>query len=378
MQRTHLIASALLAATAAPTYAQTLIARYQLDETTGTMCADSSGNGLNGTFRGSFSLGQASAGGTCATAVDFDAAGMTDVIIPGAPPLQTLTQSLSVSAWINPESIPAQFAARRIFGNNNGGWMCGLNGDGLIFTTRFIQDYLQPGAGLVAGNWAHVAFVFDSTFGVTFYVDGFQLGFVPGSAPANTPNPDWFIGGFNGSIEFWDGLLDDVQVYSGELTSAQVMMLATTPCSSIGIGTGLGTNYCMAATNSTGSPGSIAAFGSTVASANDLTLTANGLPNSQFGIFVTSTTQAFVPGAGGTSNGNLCVGGSIGRFSAPNQILSTGQTGSISLVVDTMQVPQGATFTAIMAGDTWNFQAWHRDTVGLGSNFTEGLEIGFF
>jgi hypothetical protein len=30
-----------------------------------------------------------------------------------------------------------------------------------------------------------------------------------------------------------------------------------------------------------------------------------------------------------------------------------------------------------MAGQTWNFQAWHRDQVGLGSNFTDGLEIQF-
>ena len=31
----------------------------------------------------------------------------------------------------------------------------------------------------------------------------------------------------------------------------------------------------------------------------------------------------------------------------------------------------------IMMGETWNFQAGHRDGVGLGPNFTDGLEIAF-
>ena len=140
----------------------------------------------------------------------------------------------------------------------------------------------------------------------------------------------------------------------------------------------IGSSYsCMAVPNSTGSTGAISAIGSTIASAGDLTLVAENLPTSQFGIFVTSLSQAFVPGAGGTSNGNLCVGGSIGRFSAPNQILSTGTTGSFELTVDTALIPQGASFVTIAPGDTWNFQAWHRDPVGLGSNFTDGVTIDF-
>lgn len=121
----------------------------------------------------------------------------------------------------------------------------------------------------------------------------------------------------------------------------------------------------------------MSATGSTNAAANNLTLEASNLPTSQFGIFVTSMTQAFVPGAGGTSNGNLCLGGALGRFSQPSQILNTGSTGSFDLVVDTTMVPQGSGFVTIMAGDTWNFQAWHRDPVGVGSNFTDGLEIAF-
>ena len=137
----------------------------------------------------------------------------------------------------------------------------------------------------------------------------------------------------------------------------------------------VGTSYCTATANSTGVPGSITASGSTSVATNDLTLRAADLPLQQFGIFVTSQTQGFVVGAGGTSNGNLCLGGTIGRFTNPNQIGSTGANGEFALTIDLAAIPAGSSFVSAAAGETWNFQAWHRDTVGLGSNFTPGLSI---
>lgn len=138
----------------------------------------------------------------------------------------------------------------------------------------------------------------------------------------------------------------------------------------------IGVAYCLpGAANSTGAPATLSAFGSTSIATNDVTLAASGLPTNQFGIFVTSMVQAFVPGTGGTSNGNLCLGGTIGRYRLPGQILSSGSSGSFSFTIDLTALPQGGSFLAAMPGDTWNFQAWHRDGVGLGSNFTHGLEI---
>ena len=68
---------------------------------------------------------------------------------------------------------------------------------------------------------------------------------------------------------------------------------------------------------------------------------ASGMPTNQFGIFVTSRDQGFVMGAGGTSNGNLCLSGTLGRFSAPSQILTTGGSGSFDLAIDLTMVPEG-------------------------------------
>jgi hypothetical protein len=143
-------------------------------------------------------------------------------------------------------------------------------------------------------------------------------------------------------------------------------------------GGAIGNNYCTANPNSTGATGAIRATGSTSAAANDVTLQAGGLPNNAFGFFLTSLTQGFIANPGG-SQGNLCVGGNIGRYVGPGQVQNTGLTGGFSLVLDLTQTPTPVGFVAVQAGETWNYQAWHRDAVGgvATSNFTNGLEVAF-
>jgi hypothetical protein len=141
----------------------------------------------------------------------------------------------------------------------------------------------------------------------------------------------------------------------------------------------LGTNYCSPAVpNSTGSSGEISATGSRLVIDNDVTLTADLLPNNAFGYFLTSQTQGLVQQPGGSS-GNLCLGGSIGRYVGAGQILNTGTVGMFSLVLDLTQTPQPTGFVAIAAGETWHFQCWHRDAIGgvATSNFTDGYSILF-
>lgn len=146
------------------------------------------------------------------------------------------------------------------------------------------------------------------------------------------------------------------------------------------IGDGLdtiGANYCGSPANSSGLPGEIHAIGSDLVVDNELTLIATQLPPQQFGIFATSTTQGFVVMPNGQSNGNFCLAGQTGRFRGPGQILTSGVSGRFELAVDLNAVPQGMGTVAVLAGESRNFQAWYRDGVGLGSNFTNGIEITF-
>ena len=138
----------------------------------------------------------------------------------------------------------------------------------------------------------------------------------------------------------------------------------------------IGSSYCgPAAANSTGSSAEISAFGSSEAAANDVTLTASNVPPMQFGIFLTSETQA----ATSVASGTLCLGGNIIRFQGPGQVLQASAGGEFSLQIDTAALPAGVP-TPITAGDTYNFTAWFRDVdpmVGNTANFTDGVSITF-
>ncbi len=143
-------------------------------------------------------------------------------------------------------------------------------------------------------------------------------------------------------------------------------------------GPGVGTPFCMANPNSTGLTGAISASGSANVAANDLTLRGSDLPLNAFGFFLVSDTQGFIANPGG-SEGNLCLGGSIGRYVGAGQIQNSGATGEISLLIDNQLIPSPTGLFPVMVGDVLNFQAWHRDSnMGAAvSNFTNGLEVTF-
>ena len=375
-------AALLLAAIPAslPAAAQTLVAHYELNEGAGaTVCTDSSGGQNSGTYNNMATYGLAGSSPGCGTAVEFDAGLPSFVSILDSGVYDGLTSNISVSAWINPNAIPPANSVRRIFGNNNGGWTCGLAGDGLIFTTRFVQDYVFPAVPITPQAWNHVAFVFDANFNVTAYVDGVEVGMMVGNAPANSPNDEWLIGGFDGNIEFFDGLIDDVQIYDGALTGAQVLELSQNSCDTVGIVPPVGTTYCApAVSNSTGAPAVMSATGSEVAASNNVTLAVSGMPSFSFAFFIVSRSQSLVNQPGG-SLGVLCLGGAIGRYVGPGQIQQSGTDGRIELALDLTAVPQPLGFVAVVPGDSWNFQAWYRDSSPAGptSNFTDGLAVLF-
>jgi FG-GAP repeat len=138
----------------------------------------------------------------------------------------------------------------------------------------------------------------------------------------------------------------------------------------------VGQPYCGPATfNSSGQSATLAALGSRVAVLNDLRLEATGTALNQFGIFLNSQTPGLVVPPG--SQGNLCLGGGIGRYSS--DILQTGPQGQMSLQLDLANTPTPGGPVPIAPGETWYFQGWFRDqNPGPTSNFTDGVTITFF
>lgn len=264
--------------------------------------------------------------------------------------------SISDYRWFrDPNNTPTNETANTTLPNDHPSYLGhGSNNTGSFFQSLFPNTNGSPG-----NIWTTLTIDVDNTTGViAFYFDGVLT----------------FQGDFDNAF---DGLvsLGYCDVFSSVDPGTQFVVYdnldVSIPTTSIG------SNYCTAAANQSGQIGVMSATGSDVATANDVTLMAGQLPLNQFGIFIVSRTQGFIPGVNGTSNGNLCLSGSIGRYTQPSQIQSSGSTGTFSMMIDTSAVPQGGGTVGIAAGETWNFQAWFREGVGQGSNFTDGLEITF-
>ena len=136
----------------------------------------------------------------------------------------------------------------------------------------------------------------------------------------------------------------------------------------------LGSIYCSPAVpNSSTRPAVIEAYGSTFVENNLLELQTTQLPLNQFGYLLTSRTQGFVANPGG-SDGNLCLGGKIGRFT--DKVMGSGSSGATSVTLDLSQFPVNP--KEVLPGHTWNFTWWTRDSnPGPTSNFSDAVSITF-
>ncbi len=134
--------------------------------------------------------------------------------------------------------------------------------------------------------------------------------------------------------------------------------------------------YCNGVPNSTGYGASMLATGDRRTGFNEVTLRAYGLPLQSFGYFLASQTQGFDPNPGG-SEGHLCLSGEIGRLLG--QVFQSGTSGTSGATLDLTAMPQPMGAVSVLAGQTWNFQAWYRDQIqgSATSNFTDAIAVDF-
>lgn len=238
MKRVLAIATAVLALTAVQAAADTgtrVVGNWRLDEGSGTVAADLSGYGNNGTVLGS----AAWVPGRFGTALSFG--GASDMVqVPNSPSLEP--SAISVSGWVSAARSPGAYSY--IVAKGASGCMAasfalysGPNG-GLDFYVSKQRGTIyarspDAGVGIWDGNWHLVVGTFDNTR-VRLFVDGSEVGsgtLAPGPLEYLLPDSnDLFIGNYSGcTARQFVGAIDDVIVWNGALTPAQVTALAAQP-----------------------------------------------------------------------------------------------------------------------------------------------------
>ncbi|MEM1044162.1 MAG: FG-GAP repeat protein [Planctomycetota bacterium] len=138
----------------------------------------------------------------------------------------------------------------------------------------------------------------------------------------------------------------------------------------------IGVPSCAPATpNSAGLQARLVGRGTADVDANALALEATALPPFSTGFLLVGPQQqtgTVPPG----SQGVLCLGGAIGRYS--NQAQTADGSGRALVAIDTLAIQQPTGAIAAMAGQSWSFQYWYRDAnPTVTSNLTEVSTVTF-
>lgn len=195
------------------------VAEYRLDENSWSGVAgevvDSSGNGLNG---------QAINGATPVPAQVCNGASLNGASYINIPDnsLLDINDELTVTAWIRPDTIPASELKTIVSKDEN--FEFHINSAGQLYWWWSWATLTTSGTPMTSGNWYHVAIVYsDASDLQEIYIDGALRASSNRSGTLQLNNDPLQIGADQGiSNRVFDGLIDEVRVYNGALSSTQV------------------------------------------------------------------------------------------------------------------------------------------------------------
>jgi chitodextrinase len=203
-----------------------LVGAWAFDEGAGTTANDSSGNGNIGTVYGA----AWSTAGRYGNALSFNGTNNT-VRVPASSSLNVSSQ-ITMSAWVKPAAV--QSGWRTIMQRQTDAWFLNASNDsgplrpsgGGTFSGS--TDYVGGPTALGVGVWTHVALSYDGAI-MRLYVNGTQVATKNRTGTIETnSNPLW-IGGNSPWGEYFNGLIDDVRVYSRALSATEVQTDMGTP-----------------------------------------------------------------------------------------------------------------------------------------------------
>ena len=202
-----------------------LVGHWKFDEGTGATAQDSS----NSENAGTLINGPAWTDGKIDGALNFD--GVDDYVTCGNGTSLNLTGSLTISAWINPQSF-GQGGWGRIVDKGNGstGYSMLIESSSNRLGYAVYGSYVAySSANIIELNtWQHVTVVYDEpSDSVAFYIDGQPAGTADYStSPVDSANDPLVIGirGYDLNRAF-DGTIDQVRIYNRALAADEVLAL---------------------------------------------------------------------------------------------------------------------------------------------------------
>jgi hypothetical protein len=161
--------------------------------------------------------------------------GTSSVVSTRAPGVQALG-SWTYSFWINVVSYPNGDSTYFVDRNSASGPLVDLKASGTH--CQFLIRYDDSsglggpiGGTITTGSWTHIALVRDVGRQFYLYVNGQNVGSTIDTAGSLTPPPFKLGRHFNAATGGFSGLIDELRIYDGALTAAQIQLLAQNqPC----------------------------------------------------------------------------------------------------------------------------------------------------
>ena len=196
-----------------------IVGDWHLDENNGGTAYDNSGYGNNGTIPGAIWDN-----GKYNPALSFD--GNDKVVVNDADFLEP--EKVTLEAWVKRNGTPGtyKYIAGKYYSGNNGSYnlYTGSSG-GLRFYIGYSATQWIPspdaGTGVWDGNWHHIVGTYDGSK-VRLFVDGVEKGSGTSATQSIAYNTNNFYIGSYGSGFYFNGLVDEVRVYSRALNSGEI------------------------------------------------------------------------------------------------------------------------------------------------------------
>ncbi len=208
-----------------------LVGYWKMEEAGDATRADSSGNGNTLAESASDTIAQAT--GKFGYGGDFEL-GDTEYLFVADSTSLSVTGSLTVSAWIKPETVSA--GSYNILGKwdgSNESYRLFQNGDEIRLELDAAGNYQETTASnLAAGTWYHVVGVYDSRSATAqIYING---ALAPSTTTGTIPSSIGDDAGrfqmgaedtTGGATGYYDGIIDEARIYNRALSSAEVTQL---------------------------------------------------------------------------------------------------------------------------------------------------------